>query len=134
VKVDELGVTLTHEHLHMQFDCVLQGPPKGIPSYPPAKEEFQLKNLGILRQYPYSSVYNIKLDDVDSKNIMLDELLRYKAAGGNTIVENTVHGISRNNELLRTLSEQSGINIIAGTGINFISYILNKEHFGLETK
>jgi len=60
------------------------------------------------------------MDDMDTKDVMLDELLRYKAAGGNTIVENTVQGISRNALLLRDLSYQSGLNIIAGTGLNLL--------------
>jgi predicted metal-dependent phosphotriesterase family hydrolase len=66
--------------------------------------------------YRYSSPYNVKLDDFDTKEVILDEILRFKEAGGKTIVENTVHGISRNNELLQDLSKRSGINIVAGTG------------------
>ncbi|ODM99152.1 Phosphotriesterase-related protein, partial [Orchesella cincta] len=116
VNVDSLGAILTHEHLHMQFDCALQMPPKGLkyPSEP--KETFALHNLGVLRQYPYSSKYNTKLDDADSRAIMLDEVLRYKSAGGGTIVENTVEGIGRNLGVLKQLSVDSGVTIIAGTG------------------
>lgn len=52
VSVDELGPTLTHEHIHMQFDCALQKPPEGI-AYPlESKETFVLQNLGVVRQYP----------------------------------------------------------------------------------
>lgn len=64
----------------------------------------------------YSSSYNCKLDDVDTKNVMVQELINFKEAGGGTIVENTVAGISRDITWLKTLSAKSGVNIIAGTG------------------
>jgi len=47
---------------------------------------------------------------------MENELLRFKELGGRTIVENTVHGISRNAELLKELSLKTGVNIVCGTG------------------
>ncbi|CAL8089473.1 unnamed protein product [Orchesella dallaii] len=116
VDVDKLGAILTHEHLHMQFDCALQMPPKDLKYPNEPKETFALHNLGIVRQYPYSSKYNTKLDDVDTRAIILDEILRYKAAGGGTIVENTVEGIGKNLSLLKQLGLESGVTIVAGTG------------------
>ncbi len=47
---------------------------------------------------------------------MLDEIKYFKELGGRTIVENTIHGISRNIKLLKQLSIDSGVNIISGTG------------------
>lgn len=62
-------------------------------------------------------MYNTKLDDTDTRAIILDELVRYKHLGGGTIVENTVEGISRNLGLMKELSVKSGVKIIAGTGM-----------------
>ena len=53
---------------------------------------------------------------MDTNRIIVDELIRFKNLGGNTIVENTTEGISRNASLLKKLSEESGVNIITGTG------------------
>jgi phosphotriesterase-related protein len=58
----------------------------------------------------------LKLDDEDAGAIMLDEIKYFKELGGRTIVENTIHGISRNIKLLKQLSIDSGVNIISGTG------------------
>lgn len=71
-------------------------------------------------------MYNTKLDDTDTRAIILDELVRYKQIGGGTIVENTVEGISRNLGLMKELSVKSGVKIIAGTGMLEITkkYIL----------
>jgi phosphotriesterase-related protein len=44
------------------------------------------------------------------------ELRIYKEEGGNTIVDQTVHGLNPNRELLREVSSDVGIHIIAGTG------------------
>jgi len=57
------------------------------------------------------------MDDQDTQVVILNELLQYKAAGGKTIVENTIHGISRNGNLMKCWSEESGVNIICGTGL-----------------
>jgi predicted metal-dependent phosphotriesterase family hydrolase len=40
----------------------------------------------------------------------------YKTSGGGTIVENTSYGIKRNIPLMQSLSRESGVHIIAGTG------------------
>jgi len=66
--------------------------------------------------FRYSVPYNLKLDDADSKAVMVDEINYFKALGGRTIVENTTHGISRNIKLLKQLSLDTGVNIVAGTG------------------
>jgi predicted metal-dependent phosphotriesterase family hydrolase len=60
------------------------------------------------------------MDDVDTKSVIVDELLQFKEAGGKTIVENTVVGISRDITWLKQISSQSGVHIISGTGILII--------------
>jgi len=115
---DGLGITLPHEHLHMEFDVCSVKVPTHVPSWPTETGQalFQLKNLGVIRQYPYSVPYNLKLNDLESKAVMMDEIIRFKELGGKTIVENTIHGLHRNIKLLQELSMESGVNIISGTG------------------
>ena len=53
----------------------------------------------------------------DEPEIMIDELLDFKGNGGGSIVEVTCHGWGRDPEALRCISEGSGVNIIATTGL-----------------
>ena len=48
----DLGVTLTHEHLLLQFEKALQKPSYLGTSTDLADLEFSLDNVGIIRQYP----------------------------------------------------------------------------------
>lgn len=52
---DKLGITLPHEHIHLKFDVARVEVPKHVPTWPTSekgKDFFNLKNLGLLRQYP----------------------------------------------------------------------------------
>jgi phosphotriesterase-related protein len=59
---------------------------------------------------------------LDDPKIALHELQRFLDAGGNTIVEMTVHGLNPYPLGLRALAEQLPINIIAGTGLYWERY------------
>lgn len=75
-----LGRTLTHEHLAMDFQHFYTEPPA------PLADKFQskpsLETIGFVRQYPYSSKYNLILNDEDSKVAVLDDVVAYKNYGG----------------------------------------------------
>ncbi|XP_036371099.1 phosphotriesterase-related protein isoform X2 [Octopus sinensis] len=73
-----------------------------------------MKNLGWIRQYPYYHKENLSI--VDESEAVVEEMKYYKANGGSSIVDNTVIGLNPNVEFLKKVSEQSGVNIIAGTG------------------
>jgi len=55
-------------------------------------------------------------DDDAAKAVHADVEL-YKEAGGGTIVENSNYGLSRNIPLMKDVSQRTGINMIAGTGM-----------------
>lgn len=109
-----LGRTLVHEHLSMNFDV----------AYVKPKEEdkqncvipFSMKNLGWIRYNPYSHHENLKLNDEECENCIIQELLHYKAIGGDCIVDCTSHGISRKAQFLLDASLQTGVKIVSGTG------------------
>ncbi|GAB1607154.1 phosphotriesterase-related protein-like [Argonauta hians] len=109
-----LGRTLCHEHLHINSG------PLGIEpdpcSYHQAKvdEPIQMDTLGWIRQYPYFHKEN--LSTVDESEAVIEEMKYYKANGGSSIVDNTVTGLEPDVEFLKHVSQQSGVNIIAGTG------------------
>lgn len=112
-----LGMTLTHEHLSMNFERFFKNAPDHLNDYLVARQ-ISLKNLGILRQYPYSSKYNTVLDDEESHEKVIEDvkLLKKWCPGNCTIVENTTCGIKRDLPFYREVAEKTGVNVIAGTG------------------
>jgi predicted metal-dependent phosphotriesterase family hydrolase len=82
----ELGITLSHDHLII--------------------DAFKLFGEA-------SGSYAWILDDED---IAIDELRRYRAAGGAAIADPTNIGIGRNPAALRRISQASGVHIIMGAG------------------
>lgn len=112
--VNQLGRTLTHEHLSLTFTTFYVQPPSHLKRFFNGKIELQ--NVGMLRQYPYSDLYNLVYNDQCTKDAVLEDVKLYKEFGGGTIVENSNHGLQRNIPFMRKVSETTGINIIAGTG------------------
>lgn len=53
---------------------------------------------------------------LDDEQLAVEELARFKAAGGGTVVDPTNIGLGRNPEALVRLSRASGVNILMGTG------------------
>ncbi|XP_058792802.1 phosphotriesterase-related protein-like isoform X2 [Phymastichus coffea] len=113
-KASELGITLTHEHLALDFDKFYVPAPQLLEEF--VGDKINLKNVGVLKQYPYSSRYNVRFNDADSASAILEDVRFYKKSGGGTIVENTSHGIKRDLPLMQRASRESGIHVIAGTG------------------
>ncbi|XP_057331134.1 phosphotriesterase-related protein [Microplitis mediator] len=109
-----LSRTLTHEHLALDFDKFYVPPPDKLKNY--FASGIDIRNVGFVRQYPYSSRYNVAFNDADTRTAILEEVELFKLHGGGTIVENTSHGIKRDIPLMIKVSQQTGVNIIAGTG------------------
>uniref|UniRef100_A0A3Q3N011 N-acetyltaurine hydrolase n=1 Tax=Mastacembelus armatus TaxID=205130 RepID=A0A3Q3N011_9TELE len=100
VDPDQLGRTMTHEHLTMSFECCYFPPHSGDEAV--AENPFQMQHMDWLRQNPYSSHENLLLQQETSA--VRDELL------------NTTTGIDRDLPTLRQLSKDTGVHIIAGAG------------------
>ncbi|XP_075684855.1 N-acetyltaurine hydrolase [Rhinoderma darwinii] len=109
---DQLGYTLTHEHLTMTFECCFCPPP--VHQVNLAEGPIAMKNLFWLKQNPYSNKENLLLNqEVDA---VKEELIAFNAAGGGCIVENTTTGISRDVKTLKRLAQETGVHIISGAG------------------
>lgn len=109
---EQLGRTMTHEHLTMTFECSYVPPAPGHQDNSLAP--IQLKNVHWLQQNPYSHRENLLLcQEIEA---VQDELVCFKKAGGGTIVENTTTGITRDLPALRQLAKDTGVNIVAGAG------------------
>lgn len=112
VDPDQLGRTMTHEHLTMSFECCYFPPPLGDEVV--AENPFHMQHMHWLRQNPYSCHENLLLQQ--ETNSVREELMVYRKAGGGTIVENTTTGIERDLPTLKQLAKETGVNIIAGAG------------------
>ncbi|KAK6490312.1 phosphotriesterase-related protein-like [Huso huso] len=112
VDPNQLGRTLTHEHLTLTFEFCFCPPPPGQESL--ADAEIEMQNLFWLKQNPYSSKENLLLNQ--ETVAVKEELLQFKRAGGGTIVENTTTGINRDMKTLKWLSQETGVHVVAGAG------------------
>lgn len=114
VDADDLGVVLTHEHLLNDVSSWwTRSESRGVDAEAFAEAPVTEDVLWELRQDPFGNRHNLALDDVD---VACAELARYAALGGTTVVETTGWGIGRDLAGLRTISERTGVRIVAGTG------------------
>jgi len=112
VDADNLGVTLPHEHIICNLSVYFEEPSspadKALAHQPVA-----LENLYWVRYHWLNNLDNLQLLD---EQTAIDEVLLYKQAGGNTIVDCSLIAIERNPAALARISRATGINIIVGTG------------------
>ena len=108
---DELGVTLTHEHLLIDLSPSVEPPAEASARalhFAPVSQE----TLGQIRYYQATNADNTKLLDIDTA---IDEAEMYKRNGGDSLVDATSIGIARDPSALASISRQTGLNIIMGS-------------------
>lgn len=129
----DLGRTLTHEHLSLDFHKFFYPSPNHLKEY--VANKITLENVGVLRQYPYASRYNISFNDIDAHEKVIEDLHLYKkwCGGKCTIVENTSYGIIRDLRFYREAAKKTGVNIIAGTG-HYIDMCQNTSDLALSVE
>ena len=88
-------------------------PAQDSPSEELADAPITLENLGWIRRNYYSNRANIQLMDLDTT---IEEVGRYRDVGGGAIVDATTMGIGRNPDALVSISRESGVHIIMGSG------------------
>ena len=103
---------MTHEHLLIDFLCMFD-PPDEDTGRRLAYEPITLENLGWVRYNWFSNRDNLLLTDEDTT---VEELLRFKEAGGGTVVDATTIGIGRDPEALARIARVIGLNIVMGAG------------------
>lgn len=112
VSKDSLGVVLPHEHAFIDLRKLVPAP-IGISQQKLANDQVNIRNLGKLMRNPYAVLDNAVIDDED---VIRDELLKFKKAGGKTFVDLTLREIGRDPVLLAGLARELDLNIIAGCG------------------
>jgi phosphotriesterase-related protein len=114
VAVEDLGITLTHEHLLNDVSSWwTRSTSTGLDPDEFAAAQVSVQLLWDLRQDPFGNRDNLALDDVD---VASEELARFTALGGGAVVETTGWGVGRDLAGLREISERTGVHVVAGTG------------------
>ena len=111
--INEMGVTLMHEHILLDASGKWV-PPCCCSDRRLAEMPVKMENLGELSLNPLMSRDNCQLFDVD---VAIDELTKFRALGGETVVDPTNIGIGRDPKALARIARLTGLNIIMGTGL-----------------
>lgn len=114
VRPEELGVTLTHEHVLVDLTGYYK-PPDDLVTSAELAGPVRPDQRGILEYYDYWSRDNLILNDIGTA---IAELRYFTARGGRSICDVSSRGIRLDGQLseLRTLSEALDLNVIVGTG------------------
>ena len=112
VPAHDLGPTMTHEHLMIDFRVAFD-PPKAASDLGRAYSPVTLENLGWIRYYWTSNEDNLFLTDEETA---IREAELYRRVGGRTIVDATTIGIGRDPRGLARLATAAGIHVIMGAG------------------
>lgn len=111
VRSDALGFVLPHEHL---INSIGAGGLIPDPDFPELFDAPVTPELAwVLRDRPYASRDNCALDRPEDA---AEELRHFASLGGSTVIEVTSEGQGRDRHVLARLSEQTGVQIIAGGG------------------
>jgi len=112
VDADTMGVTLPHEHLLIDFAVMFKEPAaasdKGL-----AYQPVSLSNVGWVRQNFNANLDNLRLLD---EQTALDEIMLFRRAGGQTVVDPTNVSLSRDPLARARISRATGLNIVMGAG------------------
>ncbi|MDD5704784.1 MAG: phosphotriesterase-related protein [Kiritimatiellae bacterium] len=112
VALDALGIALAHEHVLIDIRNQYTEP-----ADPHAArvggQPVSAAHIERLQRNPYALRDNLVLDDLD---LAVEELSRFRAAGGRTVVDCTPVGAGRNARGLRDVAQRTGLNIVAGCG------------------
>ncbi len=111
-----LGYSLIHEHMVSSLRCYWA--PDEDPEV--AFKPVALASLSDVRSNPFSCRDNL---DLDRPNLLIEELRRFHAVGGRSVVEVSSHGMGRDLRSLAWVATTSGVNIVAGCG-----YYIRKSH------
>jgi phosphotriesterase-related protein len=106
VPPEEIGVTLTHEHLYMDGTVASTSSSGDEPA-------LDCATAAEARWNPLASQANLRFTDID---LIVDELRLFTAAGGRTIVDVTPVPLGRDPRALVEISLRSGIHAVMGGG------------------
>ena len=115
IDVEDLGITLPHEHLLIDMRALFKlFEPTATSERLLAYQPVSLENLWWVRHHVLSNLDTMQLLDVQ---VAISEVLRYRYAGGSTLVDLTCDiALGRDPLALARISRATGLNIIMGSG------------------
>ena len=112
VRPEELGPTLPHEHLLLDFSFIFK-PPAEASERHKAYLPVTIENLGWVCYDPFRSYDNLLTTDED---VAVSEALLFRRAGGGAIVDTTSIGLGRDPLALARISRVTGLHVVMGSG------------------
>lgn len=109
---DDLGVTLTHEHLLIDM-VIYYLEPSGAGERTIARGPVTTENLFWIHNNQFSNQDNLQVMD---EAVSIEEVSHYKNEGGNSLVELSNRNFGRDPLGLARISRATGLNIIMGSG------------------
>lgn len=117
------GIVLPHEHFFLDLSLPFDDPERWRRAgrRPPAGEEdrrvydlqLHLDNWAEVRRLLWRTRDPLILDDYD---VAVSEAQAFREAGGATVIDVTTRGLGRDPVRLAALAEETGLNIVIGTG------------------
>lgn len=112
IPAEKVGITLMHEHLLLDATPWFREPEEAS-KRDMADMLVSIEMLGALRNDPFLCRDNCRLFDEQTAT---EEVMRFRLAGGQTIVDPTCRGIGRDPLALQRISRATGLNVIMGAG------------------
>lgn len=112
VDAADLGVITPHEHILIDLRNQFTVHPEVTRTWY-AEQKVTIRTLDVLSRDPYAVKDNLLMNDV---RLAERELLEFKKAGGDTVVDATSIGIGRDPEALLRISRATGLHVVAGSG------------------
>lgn len=112
IEPEAVGVASGHEHILSDMSAYYLEPEAAADRHR-VRQPLSLENLAWARAHRFSNLDNMRLNDRD---LAAAEVLRFKKAGGDTIVEMSPRGMCRDPEGLACVARATGVNIVMGSG------------------
>lgn len=107
-----LGRTLTHEHFLLDMNHYWVEP-EAVTERQHAMEPVRLDNRWWVTANLYQSKDALSLDELDTA---IEEAELFRREGGGTIVDVSTVGLGRDPRALRSIAQESGVNVVAAAG------------------
>lgn len=115
INPEELGFTLTHEHLFLDVRFYWRGDTEDVTLNKLIHQPVTPENHAEVMYYPWHFIDNLVLNNVDDRIFEVGNYVNY---GGDTIVDVTpTNLIGRNPMQLRYVSRATGANIVMSSGL-----------------
>src|SRR5262245_30918777 len=105
VEPEQMGITLMHEHLLIDFRCRMVEPTEAT-RVRVSQAAFSPHNRTDILHNPFGNLDNLLMLDEQEA---VEEAMEFKLAGGGTVVDTTTVGLGRDPEALRRISAATGL-------------------------